>query len=431
MRWKTNTYTGWGRALTASGQLARPERQSQVTPTAPAIGNRRSYGDAALNSGGRAMDMTRLDRILEFDTRTGDIHVEAGCTIGDLARVLPTKGWLPRVMPGTGFATVGGCIAMDVHGKNHHHAGSFGGHVREITLLTPDGPRVITPDDTSIWRATIGGLGQTGVIASARLSLMAVPGRTMKVHERRAENFDEHIAMLDASQATFCVGWVDAAATGASLGRGIVEEAETSGAEAKHRTKTRKIPFDAPGFALSAPMVRMFNTLYYRRVPADGQFVIRPIEDFFFPLDRVHDWNRLYGKTGFHQFQCVIPTNERYALRGMLGAIAEAGAASPLAVLKRMGPAESGHLSFSKEGFTLAVDFPNRGATPELIAHLIAQTIEANGRVYLAKDSLSTAAQARAMYTHLPEWAATVNDIDPERRLETDLTRRLALRTAI
>ncbi|WP_231924806.1 FAD-binding protein [Marivivens sp. JLT3646] len=165
------TYSGWGRTLTADGELARPERRTAVTAQGPAIGNRRSYGDAALNDNGRATDMTRLDRIIGFD---GDIvHVEAGCTIATLARIFAPKGYLPAVMPGTGFATVGGAIGMDVHGKNHHNDGSFGQHVTEITLLGIDGTRAITPADEVIWKATIGGLGQTGVILSAKAAVEA------------------------------------------------------------------------------------------------------------------------------------------------------------------------------------------------------------------------------------------------------------------
>ena len=428
MLWKTTTYSGWGRSLTAHGELARPERRAAVTAQGPAIGNRRSYGDAALNDNGRATDMTRLDRIIGFE---GDIaHVEAGCTIATLARIFAPKGYLPAVMPGTGFATVGGAIGMDVHGKNHHNEGSFGRHVTEITLLGADGVRVITPADEVIWKATIGGLGQTGVILSAKLRLKPITGGNMRVTERRVQNWDQHIEMLDASAATYCVGWIDATAKGDALGRGIVEEAEVGGGDYSAPKGAKKVPCDAPNFALSAPIVKVFNEAYYRRVPAEGRTVDRSIEDFFFPLDKIHDWNRLYGKRGFHQFQCVVPLAQVDALKSMLGAIASSGLASPLAVLKRMGAGRGGYMSFPMEGYTLAVDFPARPAAAELIAELISLTDAAGGRIYLAKDSLASGAVIKSMYPEHSDWQMAVNAADPDHLFETDMTRRLNLRGA-
>jgi decaprenylphospho-beta-D-ribofuranose 2-oxidase len=430
MRWKTDTHCGWGRALTATGEVARPERAAALPGAkAPAVGNRRSYGDAALNDGGRVVDMTRLDRILSFDAATGIVEVEAGLPIGTLARIFAPKGWLPAVMPGTGFATVGGCIAMDVHGKNHHVAGSFGQHVTEVTLNQNGKSRRVRPGDKSLFQATLGGLGQTGIIASAKLQLMPCKGDLMMVTERRAEGWDEHIALLDSSRATYAVGWIDATATGTALGRGILEEAETGGGLVPAPKPSKRIPFDAPHFVLSKPIVRLFNAAYYARVPASGRTVVKPIQDFFFPLDRIHDWNRLYGKRGFHQFQCVVPVAAATALREMLEAIATSGLGSPLAVLKRMGPGRAGYLSFPMEGYTLAVDFPNRPAARDLIAGLEEMTQDAGGRLYLAKDALASGTRIRAMYPEHGVWAKAANAADPARTLETDMTRRLGLRS--
>ncbi|WP_343079787.1 FAD-binding oxidoreductase [Ostreiculturibacter nitratireducens] len=432
MLWKTADYTGWGRALQATGDLARPERQSALTSLAgegPAFGMRRSYGDAALNSGGKAIDMSRLDRILGFDPATGILEAEAGARIGEIAAAFAPRGWLPPVMPGTGFATIGGCFAQDVHGKNHHHAGSFCQHVAEIELVQGGKRRKITPEkNKSLFRATSGGLGQTGVIASAKLRMMPCKSDMILVTERRVEDWDEHIAALDASTATYTVGWIDATATGAKLGRGILEEGETGKGLVKKRGKARKVPFDAPGFALSAPVVRAFNALYYARVPASGRTVVKPITDFFFPLDKIHDWNRLYGKRGFHQFQCVVPLASAPALKEMLALIATSGRASPLAVLKRMGEGRAGHLSFPMEGYTLAVDFPNRPAAAPMIARLNDMAADAGGRVYFAKDSLCDARLIPGMYPELADWQAEVAKADPEGKLATDLVRRLKLR---
>ncbi|MFN0115848.1 MAG: FAD-binding protein [Paracoccaceae bacterium] len=436
MRWKTADTSGWGRALKAHGEIARPERMRALAETlaetyAPAVGMRRSYGDAALNDGGRVIEMTRLDRMLSFDAATGILNVEAGARVGEIAAAFAPRGWLPAVMPGTGFATVGGCIAQDVHGKNHHGVGSFAQHAVSLTLH--QGGRVIevAPDTTpELFRATAGGLGQSGVIASARLRLMPCKGDVMMVTERRVQDWDEFLALLDASTATYTVGWIDATATGAALGRGILEEGETASGLVPRRVKFRKVPFDAPNFALSKPVVRAFNAAYWRRVPETGRTVVKPISDFFFPLDKIHDWNRLYGRRGFHQFQCVVPETSAPALRGMLETIANSGLASPLAVLKRMGPGRAGYLSFPMEGYTLAVDFPNRAEARELIKRLEDVTADAGGRLYFAKDSLARGSDVGAMYQELGAWRAEADRADPERKLMTDMIRRLKLRGA-
>ncbi|SLN49498.1 FAD-binding oxidoreductase [Pseudooctadecabacter jejudonensis] len=426
---RNTSYSGWGRALRATGDITRPDDVRRVAATAPAIGNRRSYGDAPLNDGGAATDMTRIDRILSFDREVGVITVEAGMRLGELARILAPQGWLPAVLPGTGFATVGGAIAMDVHGKNHHHAGSFCQHVMALQLLQGDKTRKITPKTGALWKATCGGLGQTGVITQATLQLTPAKGDLMLVTEQRATDWDHHIALLDASTAPYTVGWIDATATGPSLGRGIVEEGETCRGLRPAPRAAKTIPLDAPHWALSGPIVKAFNAAYYRRVPRSGRTVVRPLQDFFFPLDKIHDWNRLYGKRGFHQFQCVVPLGQAAALRHMLATIARSGLASPLAVLKRMGPGRAGHMSFPMEGYTLAIDFPNRPQARRLIERLEDATVDAGGRLYLAKDALSTGGAIKAMYPDHPKWAAAAAKADPEGLLKTDMIRRLDLRT--
>jgi decaprenylphospho-beta-D-ribofuranose 2-oxidase len=434
MVWKTLTYTGWGRMRSATGPVARPERASSLAARladrkGPAIGNCRSYGDACLNDDGPAISMVRLDRILGFDAERGILDAEAGLPVGEIARIFASKGWLPAVMPGTGFATVGGCIANDVHGKNHHGAGSFGQHVVEITLMQNGAPRAITPEtDSDLFAATVGGLGQTGVILSAKLQLLACKGDVMVVTERRIAGFDDFITALDGSKATYTVGWLDATATGEALGRGILEEGETDYGLVPAKKSSKSVPFNAPRFALSPPIVKAFNNRYFHRVPASGRTSVKPIQDYFFPLDRIHDWNRLYGKAGFMQFQCVVPPQMIDTLRRMLEKIAHSGLASPLAVLKRMGPGRAGLMSFPMEGYTLAVDFRADAKASKLIAALEELTAEAGGRIYLAKDATLEARHLPAMYPDLPKFAAIAAKADPNGALETDLTRRLKIR---
>ncbi|MCB1366549.1 MAG: FAD-binding oxidoreductase [Rhodobacteraceae bacterium] len=439
MRWKTGEYSGWGRVLKADGDRARPEKLSDLKAILregglPAIGNLRSYGDAALNSGGRAVDMTRLDRLRAFDPETGILEAEAGVTIGEILRLFLPKGWIPAVMPGTGFATLGGCIGHDVHGKNHHVAGSFGQHVTRIDLLGANGRvRRITPEgNPDLFRATIGGMGQTGIILSAAIRMIPATSPLMDLRESRIDTLAEFMTMLDASTATYCVGWIDATAKGATLGRGILEEAEIgSHGQMPKAPRHKSVPFNAPGFLLSSPVVRAFNHLYFRRVPVGGRRLDRAMADFFFPLDKVHNWNRLYGKSGFHQFQCVLPeAPAREALAKMLEQIARSRLASPLAVLKKLGPGRAGMMSFPMEGFTLAVDFPNRPASAGLIRELGDIAADAGGRIYLAKDALASPATIAGMYDEREAFAAAANAVDPAHALETDLTRRLKLRDA-
>ncbi|SMH53072.1 decaprenylphospho-beta-D-ribofuranose 2-oxidase [Maritimibacter sp. HL-12] len=435
MMWKTADYAGWGRVHTARGEIARPERAAQLAALmedapAPAMGMRRSYNDSLLNDGGRIIDMTRMDKILAFDPETGVVEVEAGIQIGELVRLFAPRGWIPAVVPGTGFPTVGGAIAHDIHGKNHHVLGSFGQHVLSITLLQPGGGRVVASParNKALFRATMGGIGQTGVILSAKLQMIATPGTSMRVKETRVESFDEFLALLDASTFRYNVGWIDGTATGAAMGRGILEEAELTDGPRRRALPAVTVPFDLPSFALSAPTVKLFNAAYWRKVPARGNVSVMPIAAHVFPLDKLYDWNRLYGKRGFHQFQCVVPVENAEVLKQIVAKISRSGLASPLAVIKRMGEGRAGMLSFPMEGYTLAIDFPARETAEVLIAELEAMTVEAGGRLYLGKDALASGATIKAMYPEWEAWAAQAEKADPKGLLITDMVRRLQLR---
>jgi decaprenylphospho-beta-D-ribofuranose 2-oxidase len=391
----------------------------------------RSYGDCALNAGGQALLTGRLDRILSFDAHTGIVELEPGVDFRRLLHVFLPRGFLAPVTPGTGFATMGGALANDVHGKNHEIAGSFGQHVTELDLLTPDGQsRLVTPG-TDLFRATAGGLGLTGVITRIALRLKPVPSTAVLVREQRAENLDAFLAaMRDAAGASYSVGWIDGTARAGKLGRGILETAEPAPESdvLPLAKKNCRVPLDFPGFVLNPLSVALFNEAYFHRVPRVGRTRLAGYGTFLYPLDAIHDWNRIYGRAGFQQFQCVVPFDRgEAALRDLLEIISDSRQASFLAVLKRMGPGRAGYLSFPSPGYTLALDFPQRSGIETLYARLCAVTLRFGGRVYLGKDALLDAAGFRAMYPEFADFARVRADIDPLCVLQSDMARRLGL----
>ena len=396
-------------------------------------GSGRSYGDVALNSGGAAVITRRLDRMLDFDPATGLLVTEPGVTFADLLRAFLPHGFAPPVSPGTGFATLGGAVANDVHGKNHHHAGSFGDHLEWVELLLADG-RVVRASDSEnaeLFRATIGGIGLTGVVTALCIRLMRVPSNALLVRRRRIHDLDALLAGLEAAAgSTYSVGWVDAVASGASLGRGTLEIADPATESLPEATsRPRGVPFDLPGWSLNKLTVRAFNELYWRRVPTEGQETREGYGRFFYPLDAVADWNRVYGRAGFHQFQCVLPFEDgAAALRRLLETVAAgSGGLSPLAVLKAMGPQGRGMLSFARPGWTLALDVRALPGTASLFARLERITRDAGGRIYLAKDAMLSAEGFAAMYPDAARFRAVRAQVDPQGRFCSDLARRVGL----
>jgi decaprenylphospho-beta-D-ribofuranose 2-oxidase len=430
---------GWGRFPRARCEAARPERFAEAIAGFTAEqgdsgiclrGAGRSYGDCAINAGGSALITTRLDRILAFDDTTGLVQVEPGVNFRRLLDIFLPRGWLAPVTPGTGFATIGGAVSHDVHGKNHELDGSFGQHVSDLDLLLPDGThRTLTPVD-ELFAATVGGVGLTGFITRVAFRMKRVPGGQVLVREQPCANLDAFLAaMNEAADASYTVGWIDGAARGARLGRGILETAEpVEGPFTQPAARARPVPFDFPAMALNPFSVRLFNELYYRRVPRGGRVRSTPWRKFLYPLDALHDWNRIYGKRGFVQFQCVVPFADGAAtLRALLEVISASHQASFLAVLKRMGEGRAGLLSFPMAGFTLALDFPHGPDIAALYARLCHITLEAGGRVYLAKDALLDATTFRQMYPEFPRFAVLRHSVDPDCRLRNDMARRLRL----
>jgi len=436
--------SGWGRAPVAAMTARRPERMREVAAALAAAGPGgviargmgRSYGDAALNHGGDAILTGRLDRMLEFDAGTGELVAEAGVTIDDLLDVFLPRGWIAPVAPGTAFVTLGGALANDVHGKNHDQVGSFAEHVRWFDLLTADGAvRRVTPEsEPALFAATAGGIGLTGIVLRLALALQRIAAPAVQLREERMGSLDDFLSAFAARAraATYSVGWIDALARGARLGRGILETAEPAPAGATvagGRRGALAVPFDLPGFVLNPLSVAAFNELYFRRVPASGRERIVGLRRFLFPLDALRDWNRLYGKRGFRQFQCVLPDIEAATgLRALLETVSQSRAASFLAVIKTLGGDGRGCLSFAMRGVTLALDFPNRPDAPDLLHRLERIVLDHGGRLYLAKDSALSPEGFAAMYSRLPELRRVLAEVDPQGRFRSDMARRLRIR---
>lgn len=438
----TEQLTGWGRSSHASSTVIEPTTTQEVVDVLRACngtkmlarGGGRSYGDAALNAGGYVLRTTKLRSVRSFDPASGTIVVDPGVTFGDLLRDRACSGWITPVTPGTQFATIAGAIANDVHGKNHDADGSIGDHVLWLDLALPDGTvrRVDRSNDPELFAATIGGIGLTGIITGVGLRMLAVPSTTLRVRERRVASLDEYLDLLQEARTRFrySVGWIDGVASGRSLGRGILETAEhiEDPTRSRLRRAAVRMPVDLPGGAINAWTVGLFNQLYFRRIPAAGRERQLDLETFFYPLDSILDWNRIYGRRGFVQFQCVIPDAEAHrALHELLSAITASARASFLAVIKTLGGGGAGFLSFPMRGITLALDFPLAHGTHELLDRLHSITIDHGGRIYLAKDSCVSARHLRQMYPRVEQFRAVLARVDPQRRMRSDMSDRLQL----
>lgn len=396
-------------------ELVEAVRLAAANPGgALAVGLSRSYGDSGLNPGGAVVSMAGLDRIHAFDVESGVLRADSGLSLDALIRLALPHGWFPAVVPGTRFVTLGGAIANDVHGKNHHRAGTFGRHVRRLGLLRTDGTmHDLGPDDPGgLFAATIGGLGLTGVIAWAEIQLSPVEGAWLETEDVAFEDLDAFFSLADESEAThaYTVAWIDCAAAGRGLGRGIFSRANLAHDPERtpHGAPRAAAPGDAPAGLLNPLTLRLFNAAYYTLKSARAGPRRMHYEPFFFPLDAIGAWNRIYGRPGFFQYQCVLPAaTARPATSELLKEIARSGQGSFLAVLKTFGALGSpGLLSFPMKGATLALDFPNRGAcTLQLMARLDEVVSEAGGRLYPAKDGRVSRTMFTAGYPHLAEFA--------------------------
>ena len=372
-----------------------------------AYGMGRSYGDVCLNPGGVLWNTTGLDRFISFDEHQGRLVCESGLLIRDIQRLCVPRGWMLPVVPGTQFVTVGGAIANDIHGKNHHLAGSFGDHVRRLSLARTDGSLSECRPGEALFEASVGGLGLTGVITEAELQLKRIPGPWLSVETLPYRDLSEFFALSDASETDWehIVSWVDCLN---GEGRGIFMRANAvdAGHDAPPASRSLSMPFVPPVSLVNPLSLRPFNTMYFHLKKAKRTSV-QHYEAFFHPLDHVRNWNRIYGPRGFFQYQCVLPRElGQPAVQAMLRRIARSGTGSFLAVLKTFGNRQStGMLSFARPGVTLALDFPNQGeSTLHMLAALDAIVRECRGRLYMAKDARMPVDLFESGYPRLKEF---------------------------
>jgi decaprenylphospho-beta-D-ribofuranose 2-oxidase len=445
----TVTLTGWGRVEPTVAEPAAPANDKAVASllrgSGPKIarGLGRSYNNAAQCDGGMVISSARLNRIISLDPRTGVADCEAGVSLEQLMVAGLPSGWFVPVSPGTRQVTIGGAIAADVHGKNHHVAGSFARHVRQLDLVLPDGTkRTLTPDDELFW-ATAGGMGLTGFIVRATVQLKKVGSSRVLVDTVRTADIDETMAVLADHDGRYgyTVAWTDSMARGRSLGRSSITSGDFAEADQlpeaervdpfrfKPKAKIGTPPWFPPG-VISRPTVALANEAWYRKSPKSRTGDLQTIGQFFHPLDGIRDWNRVYGPGGFRQYQYVVPEDAEAAVRRSLELVSSKRAPSFVTVLKRFGEADPGFLSFPMPGWTLALDFPAR--TPgldQLFGDLDALVLEAGGRVYLAKDSRVPAEVFEQMYPRLGAFRELRAALDPRGALTSDLAKRLGLLT--
>ncbi|MDI2126270.1 FAD-binding oxidoreductase [Yinghuangia seranimata] len=443
--------TGWGRTSPTFADVVVPMTREQVAAAVQrrtergviARGLGRSYGDPAQNGGGLVLDMSGMNRVLDADLETGVVTVEAGVSLDRLIELFVPFGFFVPVTPGTRQVTVGGAIGADVHGKNHHADGSFCDHVLSMDLLLADGTvRTVTPeDDPELFWATAGGMGLTGIVLSAVVRLIPIETSLVSVDTDRTRDLDEIMALMAETDEKYryTVAWLDCLAKGRNLGRSVLtcgEFARLEDLPAKKRAKPLHfksgslvtVPDLVPGRLPNKFTMGLFNELWYRKAPQHKVGQLQGISPFFHPLDAVQEWNRAYGKTGFLQYQFVVPFENEDAMRTIVKTISDAGAPSSLTVLKRFGPGNRGFLSFPKPGWTLTLDFPtNTPGLSALLRRLDEIVLSNDGRFYLAKDSRMDPSDLAAMYPRLEEFRAVRAKVDPDGVFVSDQARRLGL----
>jgi decaprenylphospho-beta-D-ribofuranose 2-oxidase len=432
------TLSGWGRQAAPGREVCGEDLAAVADGVALSRGLGRSYGDASLPPASRplALNTTRADRILALDEGTGLLRAEAGLSLKEMNRLLLPRGWFTPVTPGTQYVTLGGMVAADVHGKGQHVMGDFGDHVTRLQMRVADG-RVLwcSPDEhRDLFLGTIGGMGLTGHMLQVEVQLRRVPSPWIFQESRRIGDIDEFQEELGAAAQRwpYTVGWFDCLARGARLGRGILMCGRWAEAGEAPRRWPRAhpspvVPFDFPSGTLNRFTIGAFNQAFYWKHLQKRREGIVDYESFFYPLDAIREWNRIYGRRGMTQYQCVLPREAgRGSARRVLEVLTRAGGVSFLSVIKDFGRDGRGVLSFPRPGITLNLDLPVRDDTRALVDALNEQVLADGGRIYLAKDAFTRAEHFRAMEGPRLEAFQRLRDTwDPQRRLQSALSLRL------
>lgn len=436
---------GWGRYPKIDGQQLFFRDETELAelltehPNAIARGNGRAYGDSALAP--VMLCSKRFNRVRAFNPDTAIITVESGLLLSDLLAAFVPQGWFVPVTPGTQFVSIGGMVASDVHGKNHHQDGSFGQHISALSLMMADQTiKTCSPSqDPDLFHATIGGMGLTGVILTVSFKLIKIQSAWIRQETLRCDSLDAVMDQFEQSDHwKYTVAWIDCLSSGQELGRSVLFRGDHAPPGAlqhaqKHaplQLKAKRklnVPFTFPPGVLNRWTVKAFNELYFRRAPVQAEALV-DYQSFFYPLDAINNWNRIYGPKGFVQYQCVIPkANSRDALQQLLGMIASAGEGSFLAVLKLFGP-QDGLLSFPSEGYTLALDFPAKPSVFALLDKLDEITVAHGGRLYLSKDARMSPYTFEQSQAHLSEWQTITQQADPLNRWQSQQSTRLSIK---
>ena len=406
----TTTISGWGNYPRQESQCMKPSTAALLRAAVNqegsllARGMGRSYGDSA--NAHKVLATSYCNHFIDFDEHTGKLTAESGITLREILTVIVPKGWFLPVTPGTSYVTLGGAIASDVHGKNHHIAGTFGQHVTSLNLVLGTGKLITASkhENADLFHATCGGMGLTGVIISATIQLISIRSSFINQKTIKADCIEAACELFeDNNDATYSVAWIDCLAKDKNLGRSILmlgEHAKEGGLEIELKEPI-SVPFNTPPALLNSMTMKTFNTAYWHKAKDKSQHTV-PLMPYFYPLDAIGNWNRIYGKAGFLQFQCVIPKSDGVAnMRKLLTEVANSGEGSFLAVLKQFGKANDNLLSFPTEGYTLALDFRLNESTMQTVSRLEAMTLDMGGRLYLTKDAVMQESTFKASY---PNW---------------------------
>jgi decaprenylphospho-beta-D-ribofuranose 2-oxidase len=442
--------TGWGRTnATVAEVLDVPNHEvaaaiKEAGPRGALVrGLGRSYGDAAQNAGGLVLRLAGSAHQAVIDAVGGTVTVPGGVSLDDLLRVLVPRGWFVPVTPGTRFVTVGGAIASDIHGKNHHVEGSFGNHLERLTLMLADGSVVAVgpAEQPELFWATVGGMGLTGAILDATVRLLPIETSLMSVDTTRVADLDTLFATMSEGDDhyRYSVAWLDPLAKGGALGRAVLTcgdhaplaqlDAKAAGTPLAYRPRQLAMvpPLVPPMGVINHTTVAAFNEFWFRKAPQHREAELQTIASFFHPLDMIGAWNRVYGSRGMLQYQCVVPFGEEEAMRTVIERLSANGAPSFLTVLKRFGAGNPAPLSFPAPGWTLAIDVPIARGLGDMLHGLDRVVLDAGGRHYFAKDAHTTADAIRRGYPRLAEWKAVRDRVDPTGVWQSDLSRRLGL----